>query len=155
MGQIGLHRIRIISRRELLDQQVAGIDFQHRQACLWQLPGIGEQLLQLSIHPTFRRDQADRAACQPLRHPHVGYGSGERLFGKGNEAIQRARLCLRGRWGTVAQWDEGKIGTALGHRLERFAVKVDTNRGPEIVDLIRKQQHLYAAGAETFQLRGC
>ena len=45
------------------------------------------------------------------------------------------------------------VGSSLGNRFERLAVEAERGRDPEGIDRIGQQQHLDAAGTETFELR--
>src|SRR3977135_112812 len=67
------------------------------------------------------------------------------------DGVGLAGVVLAG--GLVEQRHEAEIDLALAQRLERLALEIERQRGPEGIDRVGQQQHLDAARARRLELR--
>ena len=113
----------LAERCECHDDRVARVDFQYRLGGDLETSRAGQELLQLTIEPGFRRNQAHSAIGQAVGGADVRHRLAQRLLDEGNK-IRHCLIGLRGRLflGIDAR-DERQIRRPLGHRLERLALE--------------------------------
>lgn len=130
-----LAQVRICSKAgKLLHKIVTRVDLQHGPCRRPATPRGCQQLLELSVHSVFGRNQACRAFGESLGGPHVRHLVLEHLL---HELDEAGNLIGRGGGRRIAfgQRYEPEIGRALRHGLEGLPFEVQSRGRTVLFDL--------------------